>query len=30
MLKAMAVAGKPPPSLSASDQRALVEFLRGL
>jgi cytochrome c peroxidase len=30
MLKAMAASGKPPPSLSASDQRALVEFLRSL
>jgi cytochrome c peroxidase len=30
MLKAMATAGKPEPSLSTSDQRALLEFLRSL
>jgi cytochrome c peroxidase len=30
MLKAMAAPGKPEPSLSTGDQRALVEFLRSL
>jgi cytochrome c peroxidase/DNA-binding beta-propeller fold protein YncE len=30
MQKALAVAGRPEPPLSASDERALVEYLRGL
>jgi YVTN family beta-propeller protein len=30
MLRAVAAPGQPPPTLSAADQRALVEYLRGL